>query len=83
MKRIFLGVILSFCAMVQSFAYDISVSGRYYQITNDTTYHLVCPLEDHYYIPYISRDIEIPDNVTYNVKSRSVTSIGDYAFEGY
>lgn len=83
MKRIFGGVILSIFMIVMSFAYDFFVGGIYYQTTSDTTCLVVCPLKNHYYMPYTSGDVEIPDNVTNNGKSHSATSIGNYVFEKY
>ena len=59
-------------------AYDFEVNGIYYYITNATTKTVEVDDCSEEYTAYVN----IPESVTYNGTSYSVTSIGDYAFYG-
>ena len=60
-------------------AYDFEVNGIYYNITNET--NKTVEVTDKGYSKYINSVI-IPENVTYNNTTYSVTSIGSSAFWG-
>ncbi len=71
-------MMLSLQAMAYDFSYTHQGKTLYYDIISDST------VEVTYYnnIDYVSGDVVIPSTVTYNGTTYSVTSIGDYAFEG-
>ena len=72
------------CITKGVYAYDFSAMNAdgvmiYYNITSSTD--LTCEVTSNYPTYYFGT-INIPAHVTYNYKSYSVTSIGDYAFQG-
>ena len=85
MKRI---LFLSLCLMAAllSFAHDFESGGIYYNITSSTApYTVAVTYQGTSYSEYMDEytgSVTIPDKVTYNGKTYSVTSIGDYAFFG-
>ena len=73
MKRIFLGALFSLFAMVQSFADDeFTVDGIKYGTLGNN-----CEVIGN---SGISGSIVIPETVTYQEKTYTVTSVGDFAF---
>ena len=67
-------------------AYDFEVSGIYYNITSsaDKTVRVTYKLSSYYsYYSDYAGTIVIPNEVTYNSITYNVTSIGDYAFNGW
>ena len=83
MKRI---LFLSLCLMAAmlSFAHDFEVDGIYYSITSSTApYTVVVTYKGTSYSEYSNEytgSVTIPEKVTYNGKTYSVTSIGWSAF---
>ena len=67
-------------------AEDFAVDGIYYKITSSTTpYTASVTYRGSSYSSYSNEytgSVTIPESVTYNGKTYSVTSIGDRAFEG-
>ncbi len=66
------------------FAEDFAVGGIYYNITSDTdkTVEVTCRGFDYYnYSDRYSGAVTIPESVTYNGNTYSVTSIGNWAFD--
>ena len=84
MKRIFLFFV--FCASILcSWAHDFEVDGIYYDITSSTDLAVAVTYKGSSYSSYsdeYSGAVTIPSTVIYNSKTYSVTSIGDYAFDG-
>ena len=73
---------------IQAFGHDIEVANAdgvtiYYKYINNST-ELAVTCRGIYYSDYseYSGNVVIPETVTYNDKTYSVTSIGDYAFSG-
>lgn len=58
-------------------AYDFEVDGIYYNITSDNTVEVT--YRDNNYASYFG-SVDIPNNVTHNNVTYTVTAIGDYAF---
>ena len=69
-----------------SFAQDFGVDGIYYNITSSSApYTVAVTYKGTYYSDYSNEytgSVTIPEKVTYNGKTYSVTSISDYAFYG-
>ena len=74
------------CSLTVS-AHDFSVEGIYYNIiTSSTDLTVAVTYRGNYYNSYsneYSGAVTVPTTVTYNSKTYRVTSIGDYAFDGY
>ena len=74
MKRVFLGVMLSLFAMVQSFAVEFIVDGINYAIKGFTNTCMVASNAKAY------GSIVIPESVTHNGSLYNVVEIGNEAF---
>ena len=61
----------------KAFAYDAEIDGIYYGLYSDNTAYVT--YKDNNYGSY-SENITIPETITYNNKSYTVTSIGEQAF---
>lgn len=78
----YLLAIFMLLAGVNAFAWEFESGGLYYNIlsegegTVEVTYKILSFDNKH----YVSGDIDIPQRVTYNDKTYTVTSIGEYAF---
>ena len=82
LKPLVLAVMGLLCCMSVS-AHDFEVDGIYYNITSqaDKTVAVTYRGNDDYsYSNEYSGDVKIPESVTYNGETYSVTSIGNYAF---
>ena len=73
--RHLLTALMLLCCVVAN-AYDFEVNGIYYDITNATTKTVEVADCSEEYTAYVN----IPESVTYNGTSYSVTSIGSFAF---
>ncbi len=83
MKSLVLAVMGLLCCMSVS-AYDFEVDGIYYNITLQADKTVAVTYQGSYYNSYsneYSGEVKIPESVTYNGETYSVTSIGDEAFE--
>ena len=83
-KSLLLAVIGLLCSISVS-AHDFEVEGIYYNITSSTDMMVEVTYRGDYYSSYLneySGAVTIPESVTYNGNTYSVTSIGDYAFYG-
>lgn len=72
------------CSLTTS-AHDFEVDGIYYNITSSSDFTVSVTFKGNWYHSYsdeYSGEVVIPEKVTYNSKEYSVTSIGDYVFEG-
>ena len=81
LKALFTALLLLCCTVVS--AYDFQVNGIYYNILSNKnkTVEVTYRGENWYSISNeYSGDVTIPENVTYDGTSYSVTTIGDYAF---
>lgn len=73
---------------ISAFAYDFSYDGIYYNITSESklTVEVTYPSREndysggYVYMCHYSGNISIPENVTYNNKTYTITRIGSYAF---
>ena len=75
-------VLMLLCSAV-AFAHDFEVDGIYYNITDATNKTVAVTYRGDSYYDYSNEytaDVVIPESVTYNGTTYSVTSIGDYAF---
>ncbi len=75
-------VVLLLCNLIAS-AHNFEVGGIYYNITSSTDLTVVVTYRGNYYDSYsneYSGAVTIPETVTYNNNTYSVTSIGSYAF---
>ena len=72
-------ILLALLMPVSALAYDFVVDGIYYN-TNGTK--ATVTYKSFIYTSSYSGDVVIPETVTYNGTTYSVTSIGDYAFYG-
>ena len=77
MKKIFSLLIFTLCAL-SIWAEDFQVNGIYYKILTDKTNEVAVT----YGSPLYTGSVTIPETVTYNGTTYSVTSIGDWAFDG-
>ncbi|MCI7406822.1 MAG: leucine-rich repeat protein [Bacteroidales bacterium] len=75
---------LSLHAMAYDFSYTYQGNTLYYNITSDNTVEVTYYSSDNYFQNnnYVSGDVVIPSSVTNNGTTYSVTSIGEWAFEG-
>ena len=83
MKSLVLAVMGLLCSMSVS-AEDFAVDGIYYNITSSTDKTVAVTFRGNDYSSYYdeySGEVKIPESVTYNGNTYSVTSIGDYAFQ--
>lgn len=83
-SRVIVAIAMTLAVSIPSFAHDFEVDGIYYNITDETaktvevTYKGASyTTEDEY-----AENVTIPESVSYNGKTYSVTSIGEYAY-GY
>ena len=82
MKSLVLAVMGLLCSMSVS-AHDFEVDGIYYNITTDNTVTVTYQGNSYYeYSNEYSGEVKIPESVTYNGNTYSVTSIGNSAFRG-
>ena len=75
-------VLMLLCSAV-AFAHDFEVGGIYYNITDATNKTVAVTYRGNSYSSYYNEyigDVVIPESVTYNGTTYSVTSIGNYAF---
>ena len=77
LRRISLAFIMTFVCATVSYAYDFEVDSIYYNITSESDYEVEVTYSRKY-----KGNIVIPESVTYNEITYSVTSIGDEAFQG-
>ena len=81
-KHLFTALLL-LCSVAVN-AYDFEVDGIYYNITSGTNKTVEVTYEGTFY-DYSNEytgGVVIPNSVTYNGNTYSVTSIGSYAFDG-
>ena len=81
LKHLFTALLL-LCATMAT-AHDFEVSGIYYNITDVTNKTVAVTYRGYSYSSYSNEyadDVVIPESVTYNGTTYSVTNIGDYAF---
>ena len=78
MKKFFLLTLLSLLLPIVANAYDAKINGIYYNFHGDEA-EVTCKKD---FEKSYSGTVVIPESVTYNGKTYSVTSIGDYAFLG-
>ncbi len=83
MKKILSLLFVALLSIVAS-AYDAKIDGIYYNFSGDeaTVTYRKYQNSSPYYISDYTGAVVIPASVTYNGKTYSVTSIGDYAFSG-
>lgn len=79
--------VLAFLCSIQTYAYDFEVDGIYYNLVSasELTCEVVSYSEDingYYNLNKYEGNIVIPENVTVNGKTLTVTRIGNYAFSG-
>ena len=79
LRRISLAFLMTLVCATVSYAYDFKVDGIYYNITSESDYEVEVTYRENYKESY-SGDIVIPESVTYNGITYSVTTIGDRAF---
>ena len=75
-KHLFTALLLLFCTVVN--AHDFEVDGIYYNITDETNNTVKVTSGSEKY----TGEVIIPETVTYNSATYSVTSIGDWALHG-
>ena len=82
-KQLLITVAVLLCSTVAS-AHDFEVGGIYYNIISSSDLTVEVTYKRNYYSEYhnYSGAVVIPATVIYNSKTYSVTSIGDYAFDG-
>ena len=81
-KHLFTALLLLFCTVVN--AHDFEVNGIYYNITNATNKTVAVTYKGDYSSSYSNEytgNVVIPESVTYNGNTYSVTSIGESAFQ--
>ena len=82
----FKAILLCLClfASINAFAYDAEIDGIYYNFISENeaevTYQKYIIGDEYPFYSNYSGSISIPQTITYNGKSYSVTSIGNYAF---
>ena len=82
----FKAILLCFCllASINAFAYDAEIDGIYYNFPTDSTAEVTFQSSqgwpDYTYISDYSGDVVIPEVVSYNGNTYSITTIGTYAF---
>ena len=80
LKQLFVAMVALLCSVAAS-AHDFEVDGIFYEITGSS--NLKVTYKGLYYDSYPNEylgSVVIPESVTYNGKTYSVTSIGNYAF---
>ena len=83
LRKLMLIAVLLTC--VNAFAHDFEVDGIYYNITSDSDLTVAVTYRGDSYNSYnneYSGQVTIPESVTYNSNTYSVTSIGGSAFSG-
>ena len=80
MKRNLLHILIALLPVVAN-AYDAKIDGIYYNFSGNEATVTYQKFQD-YYISDYSGSVVIPESVTYNGKTYSVTSIGRDAFNG-
>ena len=83
MKSLVLAVMGLLCSMSVS-AHDFKVGGIYYKITSQADKTVAVTYQGDYFYSYLneySGEVKIPESVTYNGHTYSVTRIGDGAFD--
>ena len=83
LKHLFTALLL-LCSLTAT-AHNFKIDGIYYNITNDTNKTVEVTFRGNYYNAYSNEytgSVVIPENVTYNGTTYSVTGIGEYAFVG-
>ena len=78
LKHLFTALLL-LCCVGTATAHEFEVGGIYYYITDDTNKTIEVTNVDEYSDEYTG-NVVIPESVTYNGTTYSVTSIGHYAF---
>ena len=81
LRNLFTALLL-LCSVVAS-AHDFEVDGIYYKVTNSTTKKVAVTYSGSSYNAVANEytgSVVIPESVTYNGTTYSVTNIGDYAF---
>ncbi len=78
-KRLWLLAII-ICDSIGASAYDFEVGSIYYKITSSATPYTVAVTNTNNSSNKYAGSVTIPETVTYNGKTYSVTSIGDLAF---
>ena len=81
-KTLLITVFVLLCSTMVN-AHDFEVDGIYYNITNTTAKTVVVTYKGSYYYSYDDEydgEVVIPETVTYNAETYSVTSIGIGAF---
>ena len=81
-KHLFTALLLLFCTVVN--AHNFEVDGIYYNITDATNKTVAVTYRGNSYDSYSDEytgNVVIPESVTYNGNTYSVTSIGYYAFQ--
>ena len=81
LRKLMLIVVL--LTSLHAFAHDLEVDGIYYKITSTSDRTVTVTYKGNYNYTYSNEytgSVVIPTSVTYNSKTYSVTSIGDYAF---
>ena len=84
MKKQLLSFVALLCVVwltpTRALAWNFVVDGIYYTVTSSSYPHTVKVTDNGYYSGSYTGAITIPETVTYNYKTYSVTSIGDWAF---
>ena len=82
--KILFTALLLLCCVGMATAHDFEVSGIYYRITDAKNKTVSVTYRGDYYYEYSNEytgSVVIPENVTYNGTTYSVTSIGEWAFQ--
>ncbi len=69
-------------AGINAYAYDAYIDGIYYNFSGDEATVTYQKYQNYSYISDYSASVIIPESVSYNGKTYTVTSIGKYAFSG-
>ena len=83
--KILFTALMLVCCVGMAKAHEFVVDGIYYNITSSTNKTVEVTYRGDYYYQYSNEytgSVVIPESVTYNGTTYSVTSIGDYAFRG-
>ncbi len=83
--KLWLATIAALLCSITANAHDFEADGIYYNITSSTDLTVEVTYQGDYYDEYLNEytgAVTIPSSVTYNSKTYSVTSIGDWAFYG-
>ena len=79
--KLFFTALLLLCCLTAT-AHDFEVSGIYYNISSSTNKTVQVTYRGSSYDDEYTGSVVIPENVTYDGTTYSVTSIGDWAFDG-